>query len=561
MIASKGIDTGKFYYNNLYRDYIFDFKNLNEFYRHDYRDIESYRKRILDIKKDYDEKKRVKIYKILRKYNESNGCGSETIKNLEKLKGGDSVVIIGGQQPGFLGGPLSILYKIFTILRLSSFLEKRLGIPVVPCFWNASDDSSSGQVNNINVLSGNRIKNIKLDLSGISKETRYSDIYLPGERLGRAITELEKILQPTDFKPDVFNFYKRNIANAMKYCSPDGLHHDDKVSISDFFSILITEMFRECGIVIIEPSDGELKKLGAGLLEFDVDNYAGINHLINHAGKKLAENGYHRQLNPAGVALNSFYCVEGIRHKVYPDTDNKNLFKIMDRKYNRGELINIFKENPSGISLNVVLRPLFQDSQLPVLCSVCGPGETGYLAQLKQVYELSDIKMPVIYPRFSATIVEKKVKKVLTGLKITEEELDLTREEIIKNKISKEIRADIPELTGNTEIYILERLKELEGVLKDSGIYVSNSFDRIKRNMKKEIRVLEKKIYSEFKKQDGVISESISKVYANIFPHGNLQEREINIITYLNKYGFGFIEELYAVVKPFDFTHKFLEVS
>jgi len=561
MIASKGIDTGKFYYNNLYRDYIFNFENLDNFYGYDYRDIESYRKRILDIKKDYDGEKRLKIYKILKKYNESTGCGPATIKNLEKLKREDSAVIIGGQQPGFLGGPLFILYKIFTILRLSTFLEKKLRIPVVPCFWNASDDSSSGQIDNINILIGNRIKNIKLDLSGIRKKTRYSDIYFPGERLDRVIAELEKILRPTDFKPDVLNFYKRGIANAKKYCSPDGSCRDGKVNISGFFSILVTEMFRECGIVIVEPSVAELKKSGDGLLEFDADNYMEINHLINQTGKKLAENGYHSQLNYAGAALNSFYCVGGIRHKIYPDEDNKNLFKIAGKKYSKGELINIFTDNPSCISQNVVLRPLFQDNQLPVLCSICGPGETSYMAQLKQVYELSSIKMPVIYPRFSATIIEKKVKKVLAKLKITEEELELTPEEIIKNKISKEIRADIPELTGNTEKDVLERLNVLEGTLKDSGMNISSSFDRIKRNMKKEIMVLERKIYSELKKQDGVISESISKAYANIFPGDNLQEREINIITYLNKYGFGFIEELYSAVKPFDFTHKFLEVS
>ena len=46
----------------------------------------------------------------------------------------------------------------------------------------------------------------------------------------------------------------------------------------------------------------------------------------------------------------------------------------------------------------------------------------------------------------------------------------------------------------------------------------------------------------------------------NIFPDNNLQEREINITSYLNRYGFDFIDDLYSAVKPLDFPHKFLEI-
>ena len=95
----------------------------------------------------------------------------------------------------------------------------------------------------------------------------------------------------------------------------------------------------------------------------------------------------------------------------------------------------------------------------------------------------------------------------------------------------------------------------------DTDINISHSFDRIKRNMKKEISVLENKIYSELKKQDEFILEGVNKVYTNIFPNNNLQEREINITTYLNKYGFKLVDELYSAIEPFGFLHKFLEAT
>jgi len=65
MISPWGINIKQFYSNDLFRDYIFDFRNVMEFYEYDYRNIENYRKRIFDIKADYDEKNRIKIYDIL----------------------------------------------------------------------------------------------------------------------------------------------------------------------------------------------------------------------------------------------------------------------------------------------------------------------------------------------------------------------------------------------------------------------------------------------------------------------------------------------------------------
>jgi len=66
MISPWGINIKQFYSNDLFRDYIFDFRNVMEFYEYDYRNIENYRKRIFDIEADYDEKSRIKIYDILK---------------------------------------------------------------------------------------------------------------------------------------------------------------------------------------------------------------------------------------------------------------------------------------------------------------------------------------------------------------------------------------------------------------------------------------------------------------------------------------------------------------
>jgi len=553
MIESKGINTEKFYYNHLFRDYIFNFENVGEYYQYDYRNIGGYKKRVLDLKTGYDKENRSKIYSILKDYNKNIGCSQKTIENIEKLKSPKSAVIIGGQQPGFLTGPIFIIFKILTILKVSSYFEKELKIPIIPCFWNASDDNSFNQIDNLNVIN-KEITNIKLDLSDFDQKTRYSDIYLAYGRFKEAIEKLESILYSTSFKTEIMDFYKNVLANALKNCS----NTKGEINVSSFFSAVITEMFSGYGLVIIDPADVELKKLSCNLLEFDMSKHYQISHLINSTGKKLNSCGYHSQLSSTPGTLDFFYGVDGIRKKIYSDSDN--LFEISDKRYNKKEFWDLMIKKPAAISLNVILRPLLQDKLLPVLCSICGPGESSYFAQLKPVYNLYGFKMPVIYPRFSATVVEKKIKKLIVKLKITDLELESSKEEIIRQAVSKRLKIDMGKLVPDLESDIQIKLEKLEKVFSDLEMNISSSFDRIKRNIKKEIKVLNKKLYSELKRQNKFTVEGINKIYMNIFPNNNLQEREINIISYLNRYGFDFIDDLYSAVKPLDFRHKFLEI-
>ncbi len=554
MISPRGINIKRFYSNDLFKDYIFDFKNLMEFYEYDYRNMGDYRKRISDIETYYDEKNRIKICDILKDYNNKIGCGKRTLENIDILKRKGSVVVIGGQQPGFLTGPLLVVFKILTVLKLSSYFKKELKVPVIPCFWNASDDSDFNQINNVKIING-KIENIELDLSDIDPKTRYSDIYLDPERIKKTIRKLEEILRSTDFTSEIVDFFNSSLEDIVKNCSDV----EGRINISSFFSSLIVKMFSDHGIVIVDPASIELKKLSLDLLWFDMESHGKIEDLITSTGRMLDSLGYHIQLSSAPDTLDFFFKSGSSRIKIYAE-DNE-WFRISIDRYYKKELQDLVRGNPGDVSLNVVLRPLLQDRSLPVLCSVCGPGEVSYFAQLKPVYKIMDMKMPVIYPRFSATVIENRIKKLILELKIQDTELGYGREEVIKKAIDNDLKGSLSRSIRSFENDIKKRLEKLEKNFESNKMNVSSSFDRIKRNIKREIEVLQKKIYSEYKKQNEFVVKSVDKIFFNIFPNGNLQEREINIINYLNKYSFRFINDLYDSVKPLDFLHKFLEIN
>jgi len=56
---------------------------------------------------------------------------------------------------------------------------------------------------------------------------------------------------------------------------------------------------------------------------------------------------------------------------------------------------------------------------------------------------------------------------------------------------------------------------------------------------------MENKILSKLKKRDRVVRQQIFKAYNNLFPNGGLQERHINVLEYLVKFGDNFLKVLH----------------
>ncbi|TET50952.1 MAG: bacillithiol biosynthesis BshC [Actinomycetota bacterium] len=227
--------------------------------------------------------------------------------------------------------------------------------------------------------------------------------------------------------------------------------------------------------------------------------------------------------------------------------------------YSGKELTSLADSDPGIISWNVAMRAVVQDSLFPVMAAVCGPGEVSYFAQISGVYDLVNTRLPVIYPRFSATIIEKKISRIIEKFKSMDDLAGNSREEILKKSLKDSIGVD--DLADGLE-------KKFEGVIENfekevscAGISTGSSFDRIKRNIRKEVQVLKGKIYSELKKKDQWTGDALDKFYINLFPEGGLQERQINFFYYANKYGIGIMEGLYDSFKPFDFKHKLLYLS
>src|SRR5690625_1187051 len=108
------------------------------------------------------------------------------------------------------------------------------------------------------------------------------------------------------------------------------------------------------------------------------------------------------------------------------------------------------RDEPQAFSANVLLRPVVESHLFPTLAYVGGPGEVSYFAQLSELFRAHQIEPPVVFPRFSVTIVEGKVRQTLDrfGLEIPElaapfHELS-TR--VVRDEMPTEVRERLDEL-------------------------------------------------------------------------------------------------------------------
>jgi len=193
---------------------------------------------------------------------------------------------------------------------------------------------------------------------------------------------------------------------------------------------------------------------------------------------------------------------------------------------------------------------------------VAGPNEIAYLAQLNAIYDFFSLEMPVIFPRFGATIVEKKVSKILEKYKAEIHEFS-NPEKLLKKLVKGRIDDVFNSFKSEVSRGMAEVTRQAESI--DKTLIGSCSLARDK--ILKTIQALEGKITSKLKEhdqvtkqqvikaysnlfpygdlQDQVTKQQVIKAYSNLFPYGDLQERHINVLEYLIKFGEDFLRIVY----------------
>ena len=74
------------------------------------------------------------------------------------------------------------------------------------------------------------------------------------------------------------------------------------------------------------------------------------------------------------------------------------------------------------------------------------------------------------------------------------------------------------------------------------------------------IGALRKKAYAAELRKSETINGRLRSAFSAVYPNGHLQERSVNIVTFLNKYGSHFVDWVYDAIDLDDRGHRVINL-
>lgn len=531
-------------FSELFFDYVYDFKEVQKFYRYDFRNSHSYQTILENLtSKQVD---RATLARVLTEQNTQFSSPAKTFEHIALMERPTTFAVVTGQQVGLFGGPLYTVFKTITTIKLAERLKAKFPeCDFVPVFWVEGEDHDFAEMNNAAVFDSE------------SKAARVE--YLPGGQMpernpgpvgelkfdtsiDQTITVLESYLQKTEFTDEILR--------RLKECYATGR------TFNQAFTSWMNYLFEDYGLVFISSNHTDLKRLLSPLFVREISDFPRTSQLVIDASAEL-EARYHAQVKPKSVNLFLFH--KGGRYLIEPREHDFSL-KGTRHFLQKDELLAIAQNSPELLSPNVILRPLAQDTLLPTAAYVAGPSEVAYHAQLGPVYDHFGVTQPIVYPRASGSFIEERLERSMEKYNLELATFFDDTDRIIATVLEQIAEVNVEEIFGSTNRLVHDALNELKFGLKEIDQTLLGALEGMKSKIDGNLDVLKEKAFAAQKRRNDIAIRQIEKAANSLLPNGSLQEREINVIYYMNKYGPDLVKWLTAELDITGFKHQVISL-
>lgn len=453
---------------------------------------------------------------------------------------GDEPVIVTGQQPGMLTGPLYTIYKAVTTVKLAASLSQKHGTRYVPVFWVGSEDHDFEEASITHVLS-------KLHEPVTLR-------YQPGANVA-GLPMYRVPLEPS---------LKHLIDRAADAAA--GSEHRDEVqtflhesldassSLADWSVRILARLFRDTPLVLFTPELPVARSLAIPVLETSIAQPLEDTRILNDTGARLAAMGYEVQVVKDSNSCNFFLEVDGKRCKVAYE-DGHFTVPEANQEFSESELLSVLRSEPERFSPNVALRCVVQQQLFPAAAYVAGPGEIAYWAQLKPVFKHFGKQMPVVYPRARAVITDLKLNKLLRKHGLTIDDLYQDSDALLERSLAAGASGAVVQRfrSHRTEIEgALERLErdmnmgDMTGQLRER---IGLELDRYERGL---LRADESALQA--------TTQQLNRLCNSLAPGRKPQERFYTVFSFLFRQGWELIDRLMNDLDIVEFSMNEVEL-
>ena len=522
----------------LFNDFLYNYDKVARFYTNSGRWIAPLADHARRVGSQSFDRKRVPD--ALERINRRVGSTELTFKHIEMLRNPGTVAIVTGQQAGLFTGPLYTIHKALSVIKLAACLRDQ-DVPAVPVFWVASEDHDYEEVNHCRVVdTEGRLKRIQYDASGHKPDEPVGRVTLC-DGISQTIDELIAQLPSSEFMPALEADLRESYAEG--------------VGFAEAFSRLMARIFREYGVVLLDPLDEELKQVAAPLYSEAIGKSSEIARALVDQSSELEKTGYHAQIHVSEDMVPLFIMDDG-RRAALTQQDGRLLVKGADRSFSLEELVELAGRCPNCFSPNVTLRPVVQDYLLPTAAYIGGPAEIAYFAQLRVVYQTLGRQEPCVLPRASFTIVEGRHQKTMKkyGLELADffEGLHPAVTKVVEHGPDRDTAIAFTE----TERVLGEYLDKLGEALRRTDNSLNDPLKRAREKITYQLEHLRTRFIHASAHREETTYRQVERAFTTLYPDKNLQERELNVYYLLSRYGPALIGDLYDAVELGFSNHK-----
>jgi uncharacterized protein YllA (UPF0747 family) len=439
-------------------------------------------------------------------------------KSIEKLRAG-AVAVITGQQAQLFAGPNYTILKILTVIKLAKALDAA-GVPTVPVFWIAAEDHDYQEIESTYVLDRDsglsqvRVELTNPDSAPVGWLSLRNDV-------SAAVSKCLSSLPESEFQPKVRELLETSYRPG--------------VSPVDAFRLMLEKLFAGTALVIANPLNPELRRLAQPTLIEAVRRNSDIRTAVLSRSRELSEAGYHEQVKVDSGFTGLFAYHEKSRQALKPDELREDL----------------------QLSGNVLVRPAMQDSIFPTVAYVGGPAEVAYFAQAGAVYQALGRPVPPVVPRISATILESRIARALNKYEM--DFLDVFRgRDFLRRKAVASVQG--VEVFDQVREQIGASLDSVRPALQVVDPTLGGALDTARQKILHQIEGLRTKFVNAEARRNETLERHLEAITNSIFPEKKLQERVLNISSFLVRYGFGFIGRLEEALSLDSREHQIIEI-
>jgi len=490
----------------------------------------------------YDPSRRKRVAEILERQSEERNASAKTLANLDRLRQGAAAVVTG-QQVGLFGGPMFSIYKALTAVKLAEEATAA-GVEAVPVFWLATYDHDLAEVNHVSFPGQEgALETLTTPSQGLPGAP--VSAVLLGEQILPVVEQASGLLGDTEGTRLLRESYR-----------PDQ-------TLGTAFARLFARLFADWGVIVLDASDAELHRVAEPVYRAAVERADEVASALLSRGEALEAAGYHQQVKVTPSSVLLFTLQNGARtaiHRRGPDGGFAIGGEDGAEKVSTADLLARLSSAPEQFSPNVLLRPVVEDYLLPTVAYTGGAAEAAYFAQAGAVYELLLGRVTPIVPRFSATIVEPKMQRLIERHGIAVPDVFAGPEALRQKLAAHSLPADLQSafdaakqsLDSNLAA-IREKLTKLDRTLVDAAeTAISKMHYQLERLYTQAAR-------AELQKGE-LVSRHAEHLSQALYPDKGLQERGIGGMYFVARYGPDILHQLYEAIRTDCHNHQILEL-